>query len=420
MFNARQLLCLSILLEEILRIRDQNIRELMVTAFSDCLNTNNMFCKYEVEWHKISLFFSLHAFHPIERPAENNVWGTAFGRGTFVKCFEKVRKAKAFCQNPYERLLNLHGQRFSKHTGNERIIGHLVKDFNELKHTDRATLLRCQSSEDLPFLPDKSVDAVITDPPYFDNVQYSELADFFYVWLRLALQGIYKWFEPELSSRTNEIVKNDKLGKTIGFFNEGLRKVFVACHRVLKDDGLLVFTFHHNKIWAWEGLAQLLLDAGFYVSAAPIVRSEGKGEVHSSAGNIRYDCVLVCRKRPSSSAEHNWPSLRESILRDAVLWAKRTLKSGMPISEADIFTIVMGKAIEHHTRALANGKYEKEAVTLSEALKEIATVVDLIGTNAATEQPPMLPKAYAKRVEQLALFVMESKAKYEITAREKQ
>lgn len=415
MFNERQLLCLSMLLEQILEIPDQNVRELMLTAFSDCLNTNNMFCKYEVQWHKISLFFSLHAFHPIERPTENNIWGTVFGRGTFVKCFEKVRRAKVYCQSPYERLLNLHGQRYTKHAHNERITGYLVNEFDELIHNDRAVFLRCQSSEDLSFIPSRSVDAVITDPPYFDNVQYSELADFFYVWLRLGLKDTYPWFQPELSSRPDEIVKNDKLGKTVDFFKDGLQRVFAECHRVLKDDGLLVFTFHHNKIWAWEAIAQALLDAGFYISATPIVRSEGRGEVHSSEGNIRYDCILVCRKQPSSLGECGWSALKNLILEDAELWARRTLESAMPINEVDVLTIVMGKTIEHYTKAIASGKWDKGVVTLTRALEEMSTVVALVGANAKMEESN-LPQAYAERVEQLALFVMESRAKHEDTA----
>ncbi len=409
MFNERQLLCLSLLLEHILRLPDQNIRELMLTAFSDCLNTNNMFCKYEVEWHKISLFFSLHAFHPIERPAENNVWGAAFGRGTFVKCFEKVRKAKVYCRQPYERLLDMKGERYSQHTGDERIEGQLVSAFEELTQTERAALLYCQSSEDLSFIPDKSVDAVITDPPYFDNVQYSELADFFYVWLRLALKDSYSWFEPELSNRPHEIVKNDKLGKTADFFNRGLRQVFTECRRVLRDDGLLVFTFHHNKVWAWEGLAQLLLDAGFYVSATPIVRSEGRGEVHSSEGNIRYDCILVCRKRPAPFTQQNWSSLIASILEDAVLWTRRTLESGMPVLEVDVFTIVMGKTVEYYTRAFANG-HTAQIVTLAQALKEMAECVDYI--SAGVTMKPDLPRVAVEKVEQLALFIAESRTRF--------
>jgi len=410
MFNERQLLCLSILLDQILKISDQNIRELMLTAFSDCLDANNMFCKYEIEWHKISLFFGLHAYHPIERPAENNVWGTVFGRGTFVKCFEKVRRAKAYCQSPYERLLDLRGERYSKRTGNERIEGRLVSAFDELRHTDHAALLRCQSSEDLSFIPDKSVDAIVTDPPYFDNVQYSELADFFYVWLRLALKDVYPWFQPELSSHPNEIVKNDKLGKTTAFFNEGLQRVFVACHRVLKDDGLLVFTFHHNQPWAWEGIAQLLLDADFYISATPIVRSEGKSGFHSSKGNIRYDCVLVCRKRPSPAAEYSWSALKGLILEDAVLWTGRTLQSGVPVNEVDVFTIVMGKTVEYYTRALANGGYGI-GIALPDALREMESFTKQVGGSIEIEQTG-IDRVYTEKVEQLSLFVLESKRKY--------
>lgn len=411
MFNERQLLCLSILLEEIMKIPDQNIRELMLTAFSDCLDSNNMFCKYEIEWHKISLFFGLHAYHPIERPAENNVWGTVFGRGTFVKCFEKVRRAKAYCQAPYERLVNLRGRRYSKHTGQERIEGHLVNDFHELERTDRAALLRCQSSEDLSFIPDKSIDAIITDPPYFDNVQYSELADFFYVWLRLALKDQYPWFESELSGHPSEIVKNDRLGKTTEFFASSLHRVFVECHRILRDDGLLVFTFHHNKIWAWESIARLLLDAGFYISATPVVRSEGKSGFHSSKGNIRYDCVLVCRKQPSPEIEQNWVSLKNMILEDAIVWARRTLESGMPINEVDVFTIIMGKTTEYYTKAVANGNGKNITVSLKDALEEMGDLSSYVSASAEAERE-RLSLGDVQKLEQLRLFITESKERY--------
>ena len=412
MFNERQLLCLSYLLEEILKITDTNIRELMLIAFSDCLDANNMFRKYEIQWHKISLFFGLHAYHPIERPTENNIWGTEYGRCTFVKCFQKVRRAKVFCKKPYERLPMSDNKRFSKRTGNESIEGNIVQSFDEVRRVDRATLLRCDTSEDLSFIPDKSVDAVITDPPYFDNIQYSELADFFYVWLRLGLKDSYPWFNSEFSSRPNEIVQNEKMSKTIEFFSEGLTRVFTKCHRVLKDQGLLVFTFHHNKLWAWESIGKILLDSGFYISATPIARSEGKSGFHSSKGNIRYDCVLVCRKRPSQCEDVSWPSLKERILKDAILWTRRTLQSGMLVTEVDVFTIIMGKTIEYYTKAFPNIKHYNEPITLPEALNEMKDFANHVTESSRPEQPP-LPKFYAKKAEQLTLFIRESRERYE-------
>jgi adenine-specific DNA methylase len=410
MFNERQLLCLSFLLEEILKIPDTNLRELMLIAFSDCLDANNMFCKYEIEWHKISLFFGLHAYHPIERPTENNIWGTEYGRGTFVKCFEKVRRAKVFCKNPHERLPVSNNKRFSKLTGNERIEGNIVQSFDKLRRVDQAALLRCDTAENLSFIPNKTVDAVITDPPYFDNIQYSELADFFYVWLRLGLKNLYPWFNPELSSRSNEIIQNERMGKTIEFFNEGLTRVFTECRRVLKDKGLLIFTFHHNKLWAWESVGKILLDAGFYISATPIVRSEGKSGFHSSKGNIRYDCILVCRKRPSKWDIDSWVSLKELILKDSITWTKRTLKSGMLITEVDVFTIIMGKTIEYYTKAFPNIKHHNELITLAEALHEMKEFAEHVTESAQPEQP-LVSKYYAKKAEQLTLFIRESREK---------
>ncbi|MEW6274217.1 MAG: DNA methyltransferase [Bacillota bacterium] len=416
MFNERQLLCLGRLLEAIIKIPEQNVRELLLIAFSDCLDANNMFCKYEVQWHKISLFFGLHAYHPIERPTENNVWGTKYGRCSFIKCFEKVKRAKIYCQHPYERLAGNNHRRLSKYTGDECISGKIVNTFSELTRIGQAALLRCGTSENLSFLPDKSVDAVITDPPYFDNVQYAELADFFYVWLRIALKDLYPWFEPETSQRENEIIQNEKLGKTTEFFSKGLSAVFRECNRVLKDEGLLIFTFHHNKIWAWESIGKILLDTGFYISATPVVRSEGKSGFHSSSGNIRYDCILVCRKRPAPWFETNWTHLKEHILKDVISWARKTLQSGMLVNEVDVLTIIMGKTIEYYTKAFPNLKRQGEPITLAEALQEMKDFLNQVTESAQEKQQP-LPKSYIKKVEQLALFIQESKERYEMPKR---
>lgn len=412
MFNERQLLCLSTLLEAIMDLTDPNVREMMLLAFSDCLDTNTMFCKYEVRWHKISPFFGLHAYHPIERPTENNVWGTVYGRGTFTKCFKKVRRGKEFCQTPYERLLDIRGKRYSKRTGKERISANLVGAYDDLAQGDHTSVLVCGNSEDLSFLPDNSIEAVITDPPYFDNVQYSELADFFYVWLRLALKDVYPWFQPDLSSRSAEIIQNEKAGKTLELFNRGLERVFTECHRVLKDDGVLVFTFHHNKAWAWSGIARILSGAGFYISASPIVRSEGKSGFHSSEGNIRYDAVLVCRKQAHQWQESSSDGLTRRVLTDAVNWARRTLESGMAINQVDIFTIVMAKSIEHMTKSLTTSSpKEQRLASIDGFLAEMQGFLDSVSQEAGreVEEPPGV---YTQEARQLALLLEESALRY--------
>ncbi|MBI4831563.1 MAG: hypothetical protein HY801_08415 [Candidatus Lindowbacteria bacterium] len=290
-------------------------------------------------------------------------------------------------------------------------MGHLVESFDRLVENQHGSILRCQSSENLSFVPDQSVDVVITDPPYFDNVQYSELADFFYVWLRLALKDKYPWFTPSLSSRPDEIVQNDKLGKTTEVFQKGLSAVLSECNRVLKDEGMLVFTFHHNKLWAWKSIGETLLESGFYVSASPIVRSEGKSGFHSSEGNIRYDCILVCRKRSDERSEIKWSDLKMRILTDAIYWTKRTMASGMPVTKADVFTILMGKTLEHCTKSVPLTTHGGKSVGLSEALDDVRELSERVAEDGQIDGMS-LPKRSAKKIEQLSLFVMESRAKY--------
>jgi len=345
LFNPRQLLCLSMLLEGILSEPDRNLRELLLLAFSDALDANNMFCKYEVDYHKISLLFGLHAYHPIERPTENNVWGTRYGRGTFIKCYKKVRRGKAYGNRPYERVFD--GRRSMKVNTREKIEGTQAAFFNDLLQGNGRALLRCADSSSLDFVPDRSVDAVVTDPPYFDNVMYSELADFFYVWLRLGLAQEYPWFRPEHSRREEELVQNEKEGKGETDFVAGLTRIWRECHRTLKDDGVLAFTFHHNQVSAWAALGRSLLDAGFVITAAPFVRSEGKSGFHSDVGNIKYDVILVCRKRPERSPDPvRWSALIPEVLTVTEHWLQRTHESKMLLNPGDALTALMGQALK--------------------------------------------------------------------------
>lgn len=382
MFNERQLLCLSLLLEGIDAEPDQNLRELLLLAFSDALDTNNLFCKYEEDWQKISVLFGMHAYHPIERPAENNVWGGTYGRGTFLRCFRKVLRGKEFSRNAFERIL-ANGRSARNHVP-EVLDGRLARCFDDLA-AGANTLLFCADSTTHLDIPARSVDAVITDPPYLDNVMYSELADFFYVWLRLALKDDYPWFEPEYCDRAHEIVENRKDAKTSKDFRVALTKVFTQCYQVLKDDGLLIFTFHHNRLAGWAPIAQALLDAGFYVSAAPIVRSEGKSGFHSSEGNIKYDAVLVCRKRDRLIWVADWENIDESIRSSARYWIRRLIKGEMALNRVDITVITMAKCFEYALRHIPHLTYQGRQISLDEVLEKAWRGAEEIAVEMETE-----------------------------------
>jgi adenine-specific DNA methylase len=370
MFNARQLLCLGMLLDAILRISDTNIRELLVMTLSDAVNANNLFCKYNAPAQKLEPLFGLHAFHPVDQPIENNVWGTEYGRGSFVKYFDKTRKGKEYGIRPFER-----DGAVRRKTG-DTVAAELAEDFASVLAGQANGLLWAQTSEDLYSIPDHSVDAVITDPPYCDNVAYAELADFFYVWLRLGLNDAYPWFAAELSPKAREIVQNEAQDKDEEFFFQGLTRVFRECHRVLNDDGLMTFTFHHKDTWAWKSVLSAILDAGFYVVAVYPVQSEGRTGFHSNVGNIRYDIPFVCRKRSGDGQVVSWEALKDKIYFAAQESVERIKTSGRSISDADLFVVVMGRCLELYSKHWPNVLKEGQRVDVDRAVDDLDGLVD--------------------------------------------
>jgi len=116
--------------------------------------------------------------------------------------------------------------------------------------------LCCQSSIDLRRIGADSVDYVITDPPYAGAVNYAELADFFYVWLREGLLDVYpEHFVPEVTRKTLEIIENEWRGQSVDDFKRALNQVFAECHRVLKDDGCLALMTSKlgEPLVQWQG-----------------------------------------------------------------------------------------------------------------------------------------------------------------------
>jgi len=384
MFNERQLLCLSMLLEQILKIEDENLREFMVLTFSDTLNASNMFAKYHKQYRKIEPLFGHHAYWPVSIPVENNLWGTKFGKNTFVKEYRKTRKAKEYNLAPFERSVDSVGNS-RKHYVGDQVQGSLASDACDFG--DSNTILWAKTAEDLSRLPPGSVDAVVTDPPYCDNVMYAELADFFYVWLRLALKDQYACFEPEYSPRAREIVKNQAQGKDDEFFFKGLTRVFSECRRVLRDDGLMVFTFHHRQPSVWTSLLQALVDAAFYVCAVYPVHAEAPSAIRD-LGNIRYDIPFVCRKRLEPGPPVSWTSLKDQIHVEARRLLRKLRDPDRDIAEADLSVITMGKGLELYTKHYPNVLKNGERVKVQDAVSDINRIVETLVKDFELRQLP--------------------------------
>ena len=356
MFNERQLLGLSMLLEAILKLEDRNVMELMLLLFSGTLEFNNMFCSPKgLGTGAVRHLFAHHAFIPAKEPLEANLWGVNRSSGGFSTLYrERLRRGKDYAKQPVERRVGEQGPVKVLIPG-ERVESALASSFEELiTSRDRRVLLLNRSSTDLSGIPAQSVDAVITDPPYLDNVMYSELADFFYVWLRLVLKEHYAQFAAPSVRRGQEAIANPDHGKGVDSYQATLAAVFRECHRVLKDEGVLVFTFHHGAAEAWDAVAKALREAEFVIQRIWPVHAEMEvGVPILGKQSIKFDAILVCRKWehaaiPSERIEDH-KTLAECVETTAQSMIER-LEGRFSLSEADRMSLFQAAAAMLYTQ----------------------------------------------------------------------
>jgi len=343
-FNARQLLCNGLLLREILRLPSRAIQEQMLCLFSSTLEFNNLFCSFKGEGTgAVRHMFSNHILKPERTPLENSVWGTDKSSGTFCSLFEsRLMRAKLYLDAPFEVALNkgLFGgpSEARKVTCSDPIYARHAESWDELTRTEQGVLILNGDSSHLP-IPDCSVDAVVTDPPYFDFVHYSELSDFFFAWLSPVLKDRYPWFNQRDSSGPGEVQHKDP--RT---FARQLSFVFKECHRVLKEGGVLAFSFHHSREEGWAAIHEAVISAGFQVVAAHPVHAELRGSSPKSASKspISLDAIIVCCKaRETRAAAFDFERIVTIVLESSDILSA----AGMDISAADRFVIAASQAL---------------------------------------------------------------------------
>lgn len=314
MFNPRQLAAYDLLFGAISRVEDAPSRELLVLLASTSLELNSMFCGAKgLGTGAIRHVFSHHAFIPAKEPLEANVWGVHRSSGGYSTLFkERLLRAREWANAPVERRFT--GLKAEKvRIVGERLAGRPVETFAELTNGNTMLLLN-QSSESLDQIPDGSVDWIVTDPPYADNVMYSELSDYFYVWLRQALKDDYPAFAGSLVDDQREAVHNPGRGRDGDFYTLVLGNVFAEAGRKLKPGGRLAFTFHHSGEEAWKSVEEALVRAGFVVERWWPVHAEMTSGVpiqskRESGGHL--DVVFVCALAGEVRAPAEQPSVEE-------------------------------------------------------------------------------------------------------------
>ncbi|MBN1458567.1 MAG: DUF1156 domain-containing protein, partial [Armatimonadetes bacterium] len=234
------------------------------------------------------------------------------------------------------------------------------------------------SATELPY-EDDYFDAVITDPPYYDNECYSGLADFFYVWQRLAIGHLYpEHFATSLTPKKKECVaaayRHGGKDAAWTFYEDGMFRALQEARRVTKANGIMVVIYAHKTTLGWATLVDALRRAGYLVTEAWPLDTETKARVaHRGDAALASSIFLVARPRGDAGigdhAGDVQPEL-ESIVRERVetLWA-------MGISGADLVIACVGAGLRAFTRfsrvEYANG----EEVPAERFLTEVETVV---------------------------------------------
>ena len=400
MFNSLQMLIHTQLMRSNMDVSpgafSSDTREFVLGAFQQYLRNQNLFSFWHITKDHFAPHLSNNNIHPKNNIVEVAVF-SPMGYGAWSTTVVGLEDALQWQKNPWELVpLNVLAPQYS---GNGSAKSEKV--FPDDPVLPNATLT-CGSSTDWSALPNESCDLVITDPPFGNNVQYSELADFFHVWLRIALKGRYPHMEFEHTPKALEAVVNPVRHKADAddFYQRVLTDVWNECGRVLKRSGILAFTFHHSEDEPWVRVLESLFGAGFYLEAAYPIRSDetkGEGAKPGTFGSqvIEYDIIHVCRKRMTEPQPISWARLRRQIT-DDVRRIKNLLsqhqQEGLPA--ADLQVIKRGKALEYFSRHYGKVYVEQgREFTIREALVGINQLID---DDASTADGPEAPPANAE------------------------
>lgn len=263
------------------------------------------------------------------------------------------------------------------------------------------------NAANLASVADGSYTLVCIDPPYYDNVQYAELSDYFYVWHKRTLGRVLPdLFAAPLTNKADEAVKNKARFAAVGHRAESMAHddytlkmaaIFSECRRVLRRDGVMCVMFTHKAAGAWNALGTALLDAGFSIETSWPVRTESQSSLHQARQNSANSTIfLVCRKRPSHAGAEATvrylsdiePELRNAVA-DALQQARRNGLSGV-----DLVLATYGPALSvlsrrwpvHSTEAGEDGRSRRlepeEALNIARSEVTRLVLARLVGSEA--------------------------------------
>ena len=243
----------------------------------------------------------------------------------------------------------------------EKKSGNLFDDADAAEYTPPPVTITCKPGDSLDHVEDGSIDVVVMDPPYYDNVMYAELSDFFYVWLKRTAGHVFpELFRRQLTDKDNEAVANparfqgQKGAQAIAGrdYQERMASIFAECRRTLKHDGVMTLMFTHKATGAWDALTKGLMEAGFAITASWPIHTEAEGSLHiRNKAAAKTTIFLVCRPRirdREADQDLYWEDVEPRVAK-----AVRTRVGefqAVGIAGVDLYLASFGPALEEFSR----------------------------------------------------------------------
>jgi adenine-specific DNA methylase len=276
----------------------------------------------------------------------------------------------------------------------------MLDSFRIIEATTQPAIVGQYSATALPH-PDNYFDAVFTDPPYYDNVPYSYLSDFFYVWLKRTIGQLYpELFATPLTPKGEEVVAYSygKGGFEEGkkFFENTLKKSFIEINRVLRPGGIAVIVYAHKSTSGWETVVNSLLDSGLVVTGAWPIRTEMKARLRAKGSAALGSSIYMIARKLGRERVGFYDEVKDALRKHLDSKLDTLWEGG--ISGADFFIAAIGSSME------VFGKYEKiiddegNTIRADKFLSDIRKIV----TDYAVRQ--VLHNGFAQEITPLTRF----------------